>query len=209
MKGKQLLEHLREDTKVLKSKNIEEALVAIDRASFVPEELKDEAYEDYALPIGHGQTISQPTTVVFMLELLGAQEGEKILDVGSGSGWTTALLSNLVGESGSVLGLERVPELVEMGQKNLTRTSRLSRLNLDNVRIEQAGEELGRVNEGPYDRILVSATTAEIPKELVQQLRGGGVMVIPVGDSICQITRESDGYRQKCYPGFVFVPLVS
>ncbi len=203
MNAEDLVEHLKKDTQVLKSPRIEEALLAVDRKLFVPEELHDEAYEDYALPIGYGQTISQPTTVAFMLELLDPKPGEKILDVGSGSGWTAALLSRLVGEKGSVLGLEIVPELVALGQKNL------AKIAPTNAHIEQAGKELGCSAEAPHDRILVSAAADSVPEGLARQLRERGRMVIPIQDSICVVERKGDGYTQQCHPGFAFVPLVA
>ena len=117
---KGLIEHLK-SSGVLKNSNIIEAFEKIDRADFVLEEHKLESYEDHPIPIGRGQTISQPTTVAFMLELLSVQKGDKVLDIGSGSGWTTALLSELVGSTGEVFGVERVSELVEFGSKNLAK----------------------------------------------------------------------------------------
>src|ERR1044071_317483 len=114
-----LQKHLKNESRVLENPELEKAFADIDRADFVGPDYEVEAYEDYALPIGLGQTISQPTVVAFMLELLDIQKGEEILDVGSGSGWTTALLSELTGEDGSVLGWEILPELVKLGQKNI------------------------------------------------------------------------------------------
>src|SRR3989338_5684724 len=109
----------------------------IDRADFVSSEYQAEANENYPLPIGFGQTISQPFTVAFMLKLLSPQEGDKVLDVGCGSGWTTALLANLVGKTGKVFGVEIIPELVSFCRKNL------AKYNFPNAEIIQAGAELG------------------------------------------------------------------
>jgi protein-L-isoaspartate(D-aspartate) O-methyltransferase len=204
MMGKEeLLQHLKKNTRVLKSKHIQEAFEAVDRKDFVPEDYHVEAYEDYPLPIGHGQTISQPTTVAFMLELLEPKKGERVLDIGSGSGWTTALLAYLVGEGGEVLGVERVPELVEFGRKNL------EKYHFGHVRIERAGEEIGMPEERPYDKILVSAAAEKLPEKLMRQLKVGGKLVIPIGDSICRIEKTKDSIVQQSYPGFIFVPLVS
>lgn len=201
MNKEELIVHLKKRG-VLKSKRTEEALRTVDRVHFVPEEMQSKAYGDYPLPIGGGQTISQPYTVVFMLELLQPQKGEKILDVGSGSGWTTALLAYLVGEEGSVVGVERVPELVSYGQKNL------AKFGFPQARIEQAGKEFGKSSEAPFDKILVSAAAEEIPRELVEQLKIGGRMVIPIQRAVCAVDKTASGYDTKRYEGFVFVPLL-
>ncbi|OGG48169.1 protein-L-isoaspartate O-methyltransferase [Candidatus Kaiserbacteria bacterium RIFCSPHIGHO2_01_FULL_51_33] len=199
----QLLEHLQSNTRVLKTPRIREAFEKIDRADFILPEYRGEAYEDYPLPIGQGQTISQPTTVAFMLELLAPKRGQKILDVGCGSGWTSALLAEVVGEKGSVLGLERVPELVAFGQKNLGKYHFLQ------ARIERAGEELGRASEAPFDRILVSAAAEKLPETLIEQLALEGVMVVPVRDAIVKITKNRNGTLEtKRHEGFAFVPLI-
>ena len=161
------------------------------------------AYEDCALPIGYGQTISQPYTVAFMLELLGPKEKDKILDVGSGSGWTTALLSKIVGEKGKVFGLERIPELVDFGKKNL------SKYGFNNYKIMQAKETLGLSEEAPFDKILVSATAQDLPQDLIDQLRIGGIMVIPIKDAILKIVKLSENKTDtQKFIGFAFVPLI-
>jgi len=200
----ELITHLEKDVRVLQSSLIKDALQAIDRVDFIPEEHRAEAYADYALPIGYGQTISQPTTVVFMLELLSPQKGEQILDVGSGSGWTTALLSHIVGEAGSVIGVELVPELVVLGKKNI------AKYNFLNTEIMQTKEGTFGVSlKGPYDKILVSATARKVPETLLTQLKNGGIMVLPVGEAVWQIykKKESDVEIKK-FPGFLFVPLI-
>ena len=188
---------------VLKSPQIIEAFEKIDRKNFIPEDFREHIYIDRPLPIGKEQTISQPSTVAFMLERLEPQKGDKILDIGSGSGWTTALLCQIVGEEGSVLGLERHDELVEKGQQSL------ARLELgDHCRIEKAGKELGTPGE-QYDKILVSASAEEIPEELFDQLKIGGILVIPVQNSIFRFKKLSDTkVEAQEFPGFVFVPLI-
>jgi protein-L-isoaspartate(D-aspartate) O-methyltransferase len=198
-----LIKHLAEGTGVLKNHLVRKAFVDVDRAHFVDPDYLSEAYEDYPLPIGHGQTISQPTTVAFMLELLDARKGEKILDIGSGSGWTTALLAHIVGQDGRVFGVELIPDLVEFGKKNL------ARYNFKHASIEQAGENLGLPREAPFDRILVSAAADNFPQELLAQLKTGGVLVVPIQNSIYKIEKISEQeVRKKEYPGFVFVPLI-
>lgn len=187
----------------IRSLHIAEAFRATDRADFIPHALRAEAYLDTALPIGAGQTISQPSTVAFMLELLGVETGERVLDVGAGSGWTSALLAYLVGPSGSVLGLERIPELVAFGAANLARYDRPW------ARIEKAREELGAPEEGPFDRILVSAAARSLPEKLVAELREGGTLVLPIRHGLWRVVRTAHEPAVDRYPGFVFVPLIA
>ena len=188
---------------MLKSPLIIDAFRTIDRKYFVPDEYAEDAYADMPLPIGHYQTISQPSTVAFMLERLDPQDGNKVLDIGSGSGWTTALLCYMVGDKGSVTGLERVETLVEQGSKNLSKF----RFDTD-CHIEQAGDKLGLPGE-QFDRILVSASADEIPEGLFSQLKIGGILVIPIGESIFKFTKVSETEIEKEeFYGFVFVPLI-
>lgn len=179
-----------------------EAFRSVDREDFVLPEYARSAYEDEALPIGYDQTISQPSTVAFMLELLGPQSGERILDVGSGSGWTTALLASAVGDAGSVVGVERIPALVAFGSKNL------AKYPFRNVRAVAAGATLGFPDSAPYDRILVSAEATEVPRELVEQLRDGGTMVIPVGNAVVRVKKIGAEIATERHEGFAFVPLI-
>lgn len=188
---------------VLQTSDIIAAFKEIDRKDFVLPEHQDAAYEDSPLPIGHGQTISQPYTVAFMLELLQAKSGEKILDVGSGSAWTTALLAHIVGQKGHVYGTEIIPELVAFGRQNL------KKYELPQVKIIQAGKKLGLPQKMPFDKILVSAMAETLPKQLLEQLKSGGVMVIPVDGNVFKIRKisETEVESQK-FEGFAFVPLV-
>jgi len=129
--------------------------------------------------------------------------GDRVLDVGSGSGWTTALLAYLVGPTGSVIGTERVPELVSFGSKNL------SAYAFAQAHIEQAGRELGNRAAAPFDRILVSAAADTVPDALVAQLKKSGRMVIPVQNALCVVNRGNAHPSVVCHEGFVFVPLIS
>lgn len=199
--NQELIDHLIA-SRVLQSKAIINAFSAIDRINFVRSRSKSEAYGDYPLSIGHGQTISQPYTVAFMLEKLDVQKGDQVLDVGSGSGWTTALLAHIVQEEGSVLGIEIVPELAEYGQNNL------AKFNFSNAKIIRASTELGQPGT-LYDRILVSASARDLPLALVKQLKIGGRMVIPVQSSIYSVDRISEKQIEETeYYGFSFVPLI-
>ena len=188
---------------ILKSPLIIDAFRTIDRKYFVPEEMIEDAYIDAPLPIGNYQTISQPSTVAFMMERLDPKDGNTVLDIGSGSGWTTALLCYMVGDKGSVTGVERVDTLVEQGSDNLSKF----RFN-SHCHIEKAGDKLG-LPDKQFDRILVSAAAEEIPKELFLQLKIGGILVIPIGESIFKFTKISDTEVEKEeFYGFVFVPLI-
>ena len=188
---------------MLGTPHIIDAFREIDRKYFVPESFEDHIYVDAPLPIGNNQTISQPSTVAFMLEKLEPGEGDKVLDIGSGSGWTTALLCYIAGDKGSVMGLERMDELVEQGKENLAKLQFGS-----HCRIQRAGEKLGLPGE-QFDRILVSASADEIPEELFFQLKIGGILVIPVRNSIFKFKKISeDNIEREEFYGFVFVPLI-
>lgn len=186
---------------------LNEAFEKVDRADFVLPEYISMAYEDVPLPIGFEATISQPTTVKFMLNWLNPKPGEKILDVGSGSGWTTALLAYAVGGKGKVIGTEIVPELVKFGSENL------AKYNFAQATIVQAEKIIGLPEEALFDKILVSAGAKNVPPELIDQLKVGGIMVIPVGPTpyyqtvklIKKISKNKT--TEEDYPGFAFVPL--
>lgn len=188
---------------VLYSPSLIKAFHRCNRMYFVPEELQSETYGDYPLSIGMGQTISQPTTVAIILELLRPQAGNNVLDIGSGSGWTTALLASAVEPNGFVEGIERVPSLVEYGRNSLKRA------RIENASIEFANPHALGKPGNRYDRILVSASASEMPIALFDQLKSDGVLVIPVAESIWRITKHKDG-KIDAYelPGFRFVPLI-
>jgi len=200
---KQLIENLI-SVGYLKTPEIIEAFYKIDRVDFVPEELKYEAYTNAPLPIGYGQTISQPLTVAFMLELLQPKSGYKILDVGSGSGWQSSLLAYIAGNEGRVIAIERIPGLSEFGKNNS------QKYNFKNLEFVVGDGSAGYKNEAPYDRIIVAAAAFnKIPEELKKQLKINGRLVIPVKNSIwLVIKKEENKFEKKEFPGFVFVPLV-
>ena len=187
---------------ILKSPTIIKAFREVDRKFFVPDDFRQEQYLDIPLGIGEGQTISQPSTVAFMLELLDVHRGDKVLDIGSGSGYTTALLASIVGEKGSVLGLERVPKLIMIGRKNL------SLFHFPWAKIEAASDTLGREEE-TFDAILVSASAKSLPQALLEQLRLHARLVIPIKESIFLFERVSqDEVKAQEFSGFRFVPLI-
>ncbi len=182
---------------------VTQALAAAPRRDFLPAPVRARADDDMALPLGFGQTGSQPTTVAAMLRLLDVRPGQHVLDVGSGSGWTTALLAHLVGPSGEVLGLELVPELVVLGRDDLEVHG------TPWARIESADpENLGRPRPGGWDRILVSASPRELPGALVRQLAPGGRLVVPVRTTMMLVTLDDDGHSHVSEHGaYSFVPL--
>lgn len=179
------------------------AFERVRRIDFLPPEQHGFARENAALPIGHGQTNSQPSTVFDMLDLLDVAPGQRVLDVGCGSGWTTALLGDLVGPEGEVVGVEIVPELTAWGRLNLQQYA------MAWTRIEQAREGLlGLPEDAPYDRILVSAQASRLPEDLLGQLRVGGRLVVPVSGRMT-VVRRTDGEPEISHAGwYSFVPLV-
>ena len=194
----------------LKTPRIIEAFQKIKRADFLPLDIKNLAESNTALPIGFSQTISQSLVVAFMLEQLEPKSGEKILDIGSGSGWTSALLAEIVAPKGRVIAIEIIPELAEFGKK------KAGKYKLP-IQFICADGSKGYKDEAPYDKILASASvypdkggTKDIPLVWKKQLKVGGIIVAPVENSIWRIVKKSETrFEETEYPGFVFVPLIS
>ena len=180
------------------------AMARVPRHEFAPERYRDQAYEDYPLPIGQGQTISQPYIVALMLEALALSPANRVLEVGTGSGYVTALLAELAEQ---VISLERHASLADPAR------TLLDRMGHTHVRIMVADGTLGFPECAPYDAIIVSAAAPEVPQALLAQLKEGGRMIIPVGTPDAQqlqLIRMEDGQprialRELCR----FVPLVS
>lgn len=197
-----LLAELRPD---IQDERVLDAIARVPRERFVPLEMQPYAYENRPLPIGHGQTISQPLIVAMMTEALALGGGEKVLEVGSGSGYQGAVLSLLAAE---VVSVERVPELAQRAAQTLYQ------LGYHNVRVYIAEPEvLGCPRDAPYDAIVVTASAPSVPQGLLDQLRPGGRMALPVGGRDLQeltlVTKEHSGkYRVQKLGGCRFVPLI-
>ncbi len=181
-----------------------QALLDIPRHLFVPPEVRDKAYEDRPLPIGRQQTISQPYIVASMIELIEPHAGQRVLEVGVGSGYSAAVLSRLVGR---VLGVEREGSFLPEVQK------RLAALGLANVHLKEGDGTLGWAEESPFDAVLVTAAAPRIPPTLLTQLKVGGVMVIPVGpkegQKLVRVVKRSESHiLEKELYGVKFVPLI-
>ncbi len=188
--------------KILKSENFSDRIISafhdVRREDFVPDDMKKYAYANDALPIGHQQTISQPSTIAFMLSLLELKDQQKILEVGSGSGYVQALLAK-ISRNSEIYGIERIRELAERSKASLK--------NFSNVQIINADGSKGLKEKAPFDRILVSAECSELPEALIGQLKQGGILVIPIDNSIIKL-RKNKKLEIEEHPGFVFVPLV-
>ena len=191
---------------VLRTPAIIAAFETIDRADFVPAALRGQAYVNEPLPIGFGQTISQPWTVAFMLEKLQLAVGQKILDLGSGSGWQTALLARIVGNHGKVIGLELITELYRQGIKNIARYNFISRRI---VELHCLNGAKGFPTAPPFDRIISAASAPAIPPAWLEQLKVGGRLVAPVDSTIVVMEKLApDKFKTQTYPGFAFVPFI-
>lgn len=175
----------------------------IDRKNFVLEKDLNEAYEDHPLSIGYRQTISQPYTVAFMLQELDLNEGDKVLEVGTGSGWNAALISDLIGEKGKVYSVEVIEDLAKRAKKKLK--------NYKNVVVLNADASHGFSQYAPYNRIILTAAPKNIAKEFKEQLVDGGILLAPVGEymqKLIKLKRINDEFIKTERGNFVFVPLV-
>jgi len=188
------------DEKVLR------AMLRVPRHRFVPEYEQRAAYMDRPLEIGHGQTISAPHMVAIMCEILELAEGHKVLEIGAGSGYNAAVMAELVGKSGHIYTVERLEPLVNFAKKNLKETG------YDNVTVLLENGSLGYPEYAPYDRIAVTCAAPDIPETLLEQLKPGGIMVIPVGSysqELIRVKKDSNGKINRKKKGdVIFVPMI-
>jgi protein-L-isoaspartate(D-aspartate) O-methyltransferase len=189
----------------IKTERVKQAFFAVPREVFVPGFLRNYAYVDTPLDIGQGQTISAPHMVAIMCESLDIKEGQKILEIGAGSGYHAAIVAQLVGETGRVYTIERFESLAKKAKENLEQT------NSKNVVVEIGDGSCGLPSYKPYDRIYVTCAAPCMPQPLVEQLNDPGKLLVPVGDMYCELTlleKEKGTTMLHHLGGCVFVPLV-
>jgi len=182
------------------------AFEAINREEFIPESLRNSAYYDMPLPLLRGKTISQPTTVMMMTHALEFEPGEKVFEVGTGSGYQAAIISKIVGDKGKVITTEVVPELVQFARENLKKA------NIHNVFVYEEDGSNGLPSEAPFDRIIITSACKEFPKPLLGQLKLNGIIVGPVGSKqeqeMVRGVKDREGHLELEFLGqFIFTPM--
>lgn len=178
------------------------AMLKVERHLFVPDKLRDIAYADEPLPIGNGQTISQPYIVAYMTEALGLKPEDRVLEIGTGSGYQAAVLAEIVKE---VYSIELLKPLADMARE------RLARLGYKNIEVVCGDGYKGLPEKAPFDAILITAAPPEIPDELIGQLKVGGKMIVPVGtffQELVLITKREAGFKRESLIPVRFVPMV-
>ncbi|MEM4258459.1 MAG: protein-L-isoaspartate O-methyltransferase [Candidatus Thermoplasmatota archaeon] len=189
----------------IRSEPVKKAFLTIARECFVPEHLRHQAYIDTPLDIGSGQTISAPHMVALMCEALDLDKGQKILEIGTGSGYHAAIVGHIVGEKGHVYTVERIAKLAEKAEENVRKTK------IHNITIVHGDGSLGLEKYQPYDRIYVTCASPDIPPPLVSQLKENGKLLLPIGDLYCVLTlieKKKEKITSKNLGGCVFVPLI-
>jgi protein-L-isoaspartate(D-aspartate) O-methyltransferase len=201
--NKELVEALKEQG--IHDESVLDAILKIPRHLFVPKEYLDQAYGNYPLPLAGQQTISQPYTVAFMLQALELKRAQKVLEIGTGSGWNAALIARIVGEKGTVYTTEIVPELIEFSNENLRK------FNFKNLKIIETDGSKGCKAKAPFDRVIATAACPSIPQPWIDQLENNGIIIAPIGPLFGQRmikAKKVKGRIQKENLGyFVFVPL--
>lgn len=202
IENKRLIEHLR--FMGIKDEGIFDAMLKIPRHLFLPKNMQEYAYADDALPLEKGQTFSQPYTVAIMIEALELKKGDKVLEVGTASGWNACLIAKII-NPGIIYTTEIIRELIGYSSKNI------KKLNIKNIKIIHTDGSQGYKEEAPYDKIIVTAACKEIPNPLINQLKNNGILIAPVGSrysqQMCKIKKEGNKLKKEYLGNFVFVPL--
>lgn len=189
----------------IKKEQVKQAFLSTPREAFLSDSLKDYAYVDTPLDIGHGQTISAPHMVAIMCEALDIKEGQRVLEIGTGSGYHAAIVAQLVGGTGHVYTVERFESLAKNAKENLEHSG------IKNVTVDIGDGSCGLPSSQPYDRIYVTCAAPFLPQPLVDQLRDPGKLLVPIGDMYCELTlfEKNKGKTTLSHlGGCVFVPLV-
>ena len=178
----------------------------VNREEFIPENLRQAAYHDVPLPLLRGKTISQPTTVMIMTHALELKPGEKVFEIGTGSGYQAAIIAKIVGPKGKVITTEVVPELVHFAKQNLKKSK------INNVIILEEDGSKGMPSEAPFDKIIITAACREFPKELLEQLKPEGIIIGPVGNAqeqeMVRGIKDRNGHLELDFLGpFLFTPM--
>lgn len=191
-------------SKLITDKKIITAFKKIPRENFLPEDLKKQAYDDYPLPIGYNQTVSQPTTIIIMLQALELKKTDKVLEVGTGSGYNAALISHIL-KQGKLYTTEIIPELAEFAKLNL------EKLKIKNVEVIKTDGSKGHKEKSPYDKIIVTAACPKIPNILIKQLKIDGILIAPIGplynQQMLKIIKRPNKLEIKNLGNFIFVPM--
>jgi protein-L-isoaspartate(D-aspartate) O-methyltransferase len=187
------------------NKEIINAFSEVPREKFVPISLRDQAYHDHPLPTIRNQSISQPTTIMVMLQALELEKGDKVFEIGAGGGYQASLMSKIVGEKGKIITTDVIPELVQIAKENL------EAIGINNVTVNEADGSEGFPEEAPFDKIIITAACPTIPQPIIDQLKENGIIVAPVGDLESQTMvkgiKENGKLALEFLGSFRFVPM--
>lgn len=192
---------------IISSPEVEHAMLSVDRADFLPESKRGDAYVDHPLPIGSGQTISAPHMVAMMAEAVRASRGDRILEIGGGSGYHAAVISRLIGDEGHMVSVEKYESLAEKEKRNLDRAG------IDNVKVVVGDGSVGYPEEAPYNRIYYTCAAPKVPDMVLDQLSDDGLVLAVVGPArgtqrLVRIWLESGEKKEEMLTYCIFVPLV-
>lgn len=202
--SKEALINYWQKSKLVTDERVITAFKKIPRENFLPEDLKKQSYDDNPLPIGYNQTVSQPTTIMIMLQSLELKKTDKVLEIGTGSGYNAALISYIL-KQGKLYTTEIIPELAESAKHNL------EKLKINNIEVIKTDGSKGYKEAAPYDKIILTAACPKIPKVLIKQLKINGILVAPVGplynQEMLKVIKRANKLEIKSLGNFIFVPL--